>query len=110
MKDDPRPRPILPPAADVLARELGDPPGRRGARAQRPWWHCPFHEDPNPSLTSTPDGKRYRCFGCGAGGDVIDLVRWLNPGMSFPQALAYLTGDPAPSGERRPRPKPVVRP
>ena len=33
---------------------------------------CPFHDDRHPSLKFNPDF--YYCFGCGAKGDVIDLV------------------------------------
>ena len=33
---------------------------------------CPFHDDHNPSLSFK--GQRFKCFACGAGGDVIDLV------------------------------------
>lgn len=33
---------------------------------------CPFHDDRHPSLKINPDF--YYCFGCGAKGDVIDLV------------------------------------
>ena len=33
---------------------------------------CPFHDDHHPSLKLNPDF--YYCFGCGAKGDVIDLV------------------------------------
>lgn len=33
---------------------------------------CPFHNDRHPSLKLNPDF--YYCFGCGAKGDVIDLV------------------------------------
>jgi len=33
---------------------------------------CPFHDDHHPSLKLNPDF--YYCFGCGARGDVIDLV------------------------------------
>jgi len=38
---------------------------------------CPFHSDDTPSFTIFlgKDGiQRYRCFGCGEGGDVIDFV------------------------------------
>ena len=36
---------------------------------------CPFHDDHNPSLSI--DGQRglYKCFSCGAGGDVFGFVR-----------------------------------
>ena len=33
---------------------------------------CPFHEDRHPSLKLNPD--YYYCYGCGATGDVTDLV------------------------------------
>ena len=36
---------------------------------------CPFHDDRHPSLKLNPDF--YYCFGCGAKGDVIDLVAGL---------------------------------
>ncbi len=36
---------------------------------------CPFHNDRHPSLKLNPDF--YYCFGCGAKGDVIDLVAGL---------------------------------
>lgn len=34
---------------------------------------CPFHDDRRPSLVVFPEGD-FRCFGCGARGDVIDFV------------------------------------
>ena len=39
----------------------------RGGKAK-----CPFHNDQTPSL-SFKDG-RFKCFGCDASGDAIDLV------------------------------------
>ena len=36
---------------------------------------CPFHDDRHPSLKLNPG--YYYCFGCGARGDVIDLVAGL---------------------------------
>jgi DNA primase len=35
----------------------------------------PDHEDRTPSMTIYTDAQRFRCFGCGAHGDVVDLVR-----------------------------------
>lgn len=32
---------------------------------------CPFHKDTMPSFYVNEDRQNYRCFGCGAGGDVI---------------------------------------
>ncbi len=44
---------------------------------------CPFHEDGNPSFTIFPDGK-FRCFGCGAAGSIIDFYLRKNRGVQDP--------------------------
>ncbi len=36
---------------------------------------CPFHRDRTPSFTIYDGGQRFKCFGCGAGGDVLDFVQ-----------------------------------
>ena len=38
---------------------------------------CPFHDDRKPSLTIYDEGRRFKCFACGASGDVIDFVQHL---------------------------------
>ena len=35
---------------------------------------CPFHNDRNPSMSVNPPRQIYRCFSCGAGGDVITFA------------------------------------
>ncbi len=50
---------------------------------------CPFHEEKTPSFSVNPDKGVYYCFGCHAGGDVIDFVMRLNR-MDFPEAVEYL--------------------
>ena len=35
---------------------------------------CPFHNDSNASLSIDVDNNRWKCFGCGKGGDIIDFV------------------------------------
>jgi DNA primase len=38
---------------------------------------CPFHQEKTPSFYVFPDGKRFKCFGCQAGGDAISFVQRL---------------------------------
>ena len=35
---------------------------------------CPFHDDSTASMSVGAVPDRFRCFGCGAGGDVIEYV------------------------------------
>ncbi|MBO7275376.1 MAG: DNA primase, partial [Clostridia bacterium] len=35
---------------------------------------CPFHNEKTPSFTVSPEKQLYKCFGCGAGGNVIGFV------------------------------------
>lgn len=35
---------------------------------------CPFHSERTPSFTVFPSSRTFKCFGCGAGGDVITFV------------------------------------
>ena len=51
---------------------------------------CPFHEDKHPSLKLNED--YFFCFGCGAKGDVIDLVARLF-GLSSYEATQRLAAD-----------------
>lgn len=52
---------------------------------------CPFHGDTRPSLIVYPATQSYYCFGCGAGGDVIDFVTRLNK-VGFKEAVELLCG------------------
>ena len=51
---------------------------------------CPFHDDRHPSMKLNE--KYFYCFGCGATGDVIDLVARLF-GLSSYEAAKKLTHD-----------------
>ena len=50
---------------------------------------CPFHQEKTPSFSVNPALGIYKCFGCGAGGDVFRFVREVE-GMSFPEAVRTL--------------------
>ncbi len=36
---------------------------------------CPFHDDNNPSMSIDDNRGLYKCFACGAGGDVFNFIR-----------------------------------
>ncbi len=50
---------------------------------------CPFHDEKTPSLVVSPTKGMFKCFGCGAGGDVIKFVQD-HEAVSFPDALKIL--------------------
>jgi len=70
---------------------------------------CPFHRDTRPSLVVYPANRSYYCFGCGAGGDVIDFVSRLH-GVDFREAVALLAGTHVPPMPANRRPPAVAVP
>lgn len=70
---------------EVFAR-YGFEPNRSG------FIRCPFHSEKTASLSAFQNGERWKCFGCGAGGDVISFVMQLF-GISFSQALLRMNLD-----------------
>lgn len=57
---------------------------------------CPFHADSSPSFTIFAHGQRFQCFGCGAGGDVLDFVQRLH-GVGLREAAAMIAGSNLPA-------------
>ena len=53
---------------------------------------CPFHADRTPSFRVFPDSKRFKCFGCGARGDVFEFLRRIE-GKGFPDAVRELAAE-----------------
>ena len=50
---------------------------------------CPFHPDRKPSLSVSPKKQIFKCFACGAGGDVFKFVQ-MREKIDFREALVQL--------------------
>jgi DNA primase len=50
---------------------------------------CPFHEDHRPSMNVSPAKQIFKCFACGAGGDVLKFIQ-MREGLTFSQAVERL--------------------
>ena len=55
--------------AEVIAEYIPVLPDGTGFKSV-----CPFHNDTNPSMKISPSKKIFKCFSCGAGGNVIQFV------------------------------------
>ena len=53
---------------------------------------CPFHAEAEGSFTVYGDTERWWCFGCGAGGDVLDFVQRVE-GVGLPEAIRRLEAE-----------------
>jgi DNA primase len=71
---------------------------------------CPFHGEKTPSFNVRDETGRYKCFGCGASGDVFTFIREVER-LDFVGAvehlaakagitLTYTTGGPSPDRQR----------
>ena len=52
---------------------------------------CPLHEDHNPSMVVDLDKQNFRCWGCGAAGDALDLYAALHK-LTVRETIAQLAG------------------
>jgi DNA primase len=77
----------------VIESDLG-PPNRDEK------WLCPFHAEDTPSFHVMPGGERWKCFGCGATGDVIDYVG-RRDNLDFKTACEKLDGNANWTAEER---------
>ena len=73
---------------------------------------CPFHEEAEGSFTVYADTEKFYCFGCGAGGDVLDFVQ-RTEGLTLPEAIRWLDDGsapvvPTPVVARKPAPSPAL--
>jgi DNA primase len=59
-------------------------------RSGRTWKGCcPFHGERTPSFHVYPEDKHFKCYGCGAYGDVFGFVQRLE-GKEFPEVVREL--------------------
>ena len=65
---------------------------------------CPFHKDTDPSLKVYPDIQFFKCYGCGAKGDVIDWIQ-MTVGVDFQNACRLLGNLPQTEVLFKPAPK-----
>src|SRR3989339_455921 len=69
-------------------------------RGQRFLGLCPFHSEKTPSFTVSPEMGIFKCFGCGAVGDVFTFLE-KHDGMTFVEALEFLAEKTGVKLERR---------
>lgn len=50
---------------------------------------CPFHREKTPSFSVSPDKQLFHCFGCGAGGTVINFIMRIE-NLDFIEAVRLL--------------------
>ena len=62
---------------------------RRAGAGPRYVGLCPFHNEKTPSFSVHAQHQFYKCFGCGAGGDVIKFVMEMD-NLPFWEAVKYL--------------------
>lgn len=53
---------------------------------------CPIHNEKTPSLFYYKERNRWYCYGCGKGGDVVDIVMHLFD-LSLPEAIKKLNNE-----------------
>ncbi len=75
-------------AVDIVA-VVGEHVRLRKSGAYRYMGLCPFHNEKTPSFTVHATHQFYKCFSCGAGGDVFKFVMEIE-GLSFYEALKSL--------------------
>ncbi|MCB9849743.1 MAG: DNA primase [Phycisphaerales bacterium] len=50
---------------------------------------CPFHQEKTPSFSVSPAKQIFKCFGCGAGGDVFSFIQ-MRESVDFVEAMRIL--------------------
>jgi DNA primase len=68
---------------------------------------CPFHDDHRPSMNVNPVKQIFKCFACGAGGDVFKFIQ-MRENLTFPQAIDRLAERAGIMLERKQMPRRVT--
>ena len=50
---------------------------------------CPFHQEKTPSFTVSSENGTYHCFGCGAGGGVVQFLHQIKGGSGSPMGKDF---------------------
>ncbi len=69
---------------DLVSRYV--PLKKNGSRY---WGCCPFHHEKTPSFSVSPDVNLYYCFGCKAGGNVIQFIMEMEK-LTYHEAVEYV--------------------
>ena len=94
-------------AVDIVAlvADYGLPSHRIGSKLKA---FCPFHDDHNPSLEINPERQSYKCWSCGAGGDVFTFVQEYRDESNSPRRFAcWRRGRESPWRRPPPAPEPA---
>ena len=59
------------------------------AKGRNLWGLCPFHNEKTPSFSVSPDKQMFYCFGCGAGGGVVQFVMDMEH-LPYAEAIGFL--------------------
>ncbi|MBR3178353.1 MAG: DNA primase [Clostridia bacterium] len=58
-------------------------------KGRKLWACCPLHGEKTPSFSVSPDKQLFYCFGCHAGGTVVQFIMDMER-LTFPEAVKYL--------------------
>lgn len=58
-------------------------------KGRRLWGLCPLHGEKTASFSVSPDKQMFYCFGCHAGGTVVQFVMQMER-LTFPEAVRFL--------------------
>lgn len=63
--------------------------------------NCPFHSEKTPSFMVNPEIQRFKCYGCGKGGDIFNFIQEIEH-IEFPEALEKLAKEAGVEIKKRP--------